>query len=220
MAKKCVHCGKSVGLLNPGFELSYDEHICNKCWSALGFSDADKAQFGGRSYSFIKNGKDRCLEIWAEAKRKAEAQHEAVFPIVGTRYENDAGKKIQRILKEILADSTDEDYGGMTNKDIKEDGNCDERIYRYEMQEVEAGVELTEFEGSPAIKVYILDPDPVHIGWIPKNEIRRMSKLINKPDLDCVATIYGGDYKVLTYDDEIEKDSIDFGARLTVTYSE
>ena len=223
MAKKCEHCGKNIGLLNPGLSLSYDEYICNKCWAALGFTVADKEQFGGRSYLFIKNGKAACLEAMAEAKKRTESYREKWFNVVGVRYKNDAGNDIQKIIKSVMADRTEDEYEGYKNKELIEEFDEGDRIYQYEITQLDAEIEETTFDGAPALKVHVLDPDRIHIGWIAKDEIGKVSSLLAKHKCSIDVQLSGGPFKVIEWDDDeekysVKKDKSEYYAKVCLSY--
>lgn len=97
-----------------------------------------------------------------------------------------------------------------------------ERVYEYEF--FPTNVELIEEPDNPhdpnAIKVVI---DGVHVGYIKSGSCSRVRNLLRSGKTKSVeADIYGGNYKLLSLDDDeqyhIEKNETDFGVKIRIIH--
>ena len=225
---KCAICGKKIGLFSRPVKL-YDEVVCQDCWNRLGFNDEDKEKYKYKAAAFLSRGKAECEAIIAEEERKKNALREYNYPVVGTVYDNENGKPIQKLLKRYLADQCDEKYDGMTNKDIKDEGYYDVEYWEYPETEAECELCVTSYQGEPAIKVYAEITERTHIGWMPKETVSDIADMLKKHKCDVTLTVYGGKYKKLDTDDEdldadympkdvVITDEKDYGAKVTISY--
>lgn len=215
---KCVRCQKGIGLFNKGVKINWDEMLCTKCLDELGFSTDDvKADFG-RSAAYFIQGKAAAEQAKEKARAALDAYREYKTYVAGVKYENEGGKKIQKILASILKEYADEQYEGYTNKEIADEFYDGDRVYRYPTQELTAELVETTFDGEPAISVYCLEPERVNIGWVPKDEIERVQKLLASHDCDVDVYINGGDYKELQ-DGDVEKISGEYYANIIIKYT-
>ena len=225
---KCAICGKKIGLFSRPIKL-YDEVVCQDCWKRLGFNEEDKEKYKYKAAAFLSRGKAECEAIIAEDERKKNALREYTYTIVGTTYDNENGKPIQKLLKKFLADQCDEKYDGYTNKDIKEAYDYDIEYWEYPETDTDCSLVVTEYEGKPAIKVYAEIPEKKHIGWIPKEAVSDVIDMVKKHKCDFALTVYGGKYKKLDMDQEdldadympkdvVITDEKDYGASITISY--
>ncbi len=136
-----------------------------------------------------------------------------------------AGTSYQQAEIESLA-SENFDYS-LSKREIGEQYSDGDRIYKYEflVTNVNLVPEPTNAHDSNAIKVIA---DNVHIGYIKAGKCAEVRNLLNSErNLSFAIEIYGGPYKTLYVDynyetgkDEytIEKETSDFGAKVSITY--
>jgi len=124
----------------------------------------------------------------------------------------------------IASENSDYDMG---KRAIIEAGLANERIYKYEFYP--SKVELVPEPDNPhdpkAVKVVV---DGEHIGYIKEGSRSHVLNLLSQnliKKIDC--EIYGGNYKILSWDEfddedpgEIEKDATEFGAKVIITLKE
>lgn len=131
------------------------------------------------------------------------------YSVYGVRYENEDGKDIQKLLAKLPKEEVDASdlYDGMTNADIKESFDEDDRVYIFEGIEFDADLVPCEFEGSPAVKVYFVsgDGEREHIGWISKQDAPTVADMIKKHECSYSLQVEKGAYKHLEYDADADK---------------
>lgn len=150
------------------------------------------------------------------------------YSVYGVRYKNEDGKDIQSLLAKLPKEGLDSSvfYDCMTNSDIKENFDEDDRVCIFDGIEYDADLAACEFEGEPAVKVYFLSDElgPVHIGWISKQDAPDVSDMIKKHDCSYKLVIEGGKYKHLVYDEETDKCKVvtesggEYFARVFISY--
>lgn len=151
------------------------------------------------------------------------------YSVYGVRYQNEDGKDIQKLLAKLPKEGLDSSvfYDCMTNADIKEEFDEDDRVHIFDGIEYDANLVPCEFEGKPAVKVYFISDElgPVHIGWISKQDAPDVADMIRKHDCSYKLEIEGGKYKHLVYDDETDKYKVvtesdeEYFARVYISYS-
>lgn len=217
---KCIRCGRGgMGVLHQAIRLNDKSLICFKCYKELGFKPLEDITAAPLLYSWndIKDGKEAYLARASRTTKSDESYYS--YKIVGTAYKNENGADIQKILKNYIeANSYDEPYFGMTNKDIKDEGQYDERIYQYEPVNADAELIPTEYNGDPAVKVMLIDEesDPVHIGWIAAEKAQDVIDMIGGDPILTSAEIRGGKYKFLNLDDKVKTGEVNFGGLVKV----
>lgn len=225
---RCAICDKKIGLFSRPIKL-YDEVICQDCWNRLGFNDSDIEKYKSNAASFLAHGKAECEAILEEQERKKQAYREYNYNTAGVTFNNDDGKPIQKLLKKYLADECYDPYDGMTNKDIKEEGDYDYEYWQYPEATADVELLITEYDGYPAVKVFAEIPDKKHIGWIPKESTSGVIDMLKKHPCDISLHIHGGKYKKLdTDEDDLDSDylpkdkviteEVSYGARITISY--
>lgn len=217
---KCAICNKKIGLFGKSVKL-YDEVVCQDCWDRLGFNEEDKEKYKYKAAAFLARGKAECEAVIAEGERKANAYREYNYAVVGAAYDNDDGTSRQKLLKSFLQEECDEKYDGMTNKDIKEECDFDEKYWEYPETDTDGYLVITEFEGEPAIKVFADLEEKSQIGWIPKESVSDIIDMVKKHPCEVNITIYGGKYKMLDLDGDKEiiiTEQKDYGARVIISY--
>ena len=150
------------------------------------------------------------------------------YSVYGVRYENENGQDIQRLLAKLPAEGVDssELYNCMTNSEIKDEFDEDDKVYIFDGITYDADLVPCEFDGAPAVKVYFVSESDgnVHIGWISKKDAPDVSDMIQKHDCSYSLEIEGGKYKHLEYDDEEDKYKVvtesgdDYFARVYISY--
>lgn len=135
---------------------------------------------------------------------------------------------ISRRQKDITDNLLSESYDyESTKKELIELGMIDERIYKYTPDVLDA--EIVPEPNNPhdpnAIKVLV---DGIHIGYVPADKTDRVKKLLETKQLhDITCEFYGGPYKIITGDYDLEKDkevytvkkeSPYIGAEITIEY--
>lgn len=128
------------------------------------------------------------------------------------------------IADNLLSESSDYES---TKKELIELGMIDERIYKYTPDVLDA--EIVPEPNNPhdpnAIKVLV---DGIQIGYVPADKTDRVKKLLETKQLhDVTCEFYGGPYKIITGDYDLEKDkevytvkkeSPYIGAEITIEY--
>lgn len=214
---KCVRCGRLVGLTARGMRLFDGNYICFKCFDALGFDKSDRKILNNTyTWNEIKNGKEAYLN-----PKKNSPLREYTFKVAGVTFDQGDGDP-QKILKKYQAENCDRDYqyDGMTNKDIKEDLNYDDKVYQFEPVEFSPLLERMKFEGKDAIRVSMdteSDAGVLVIGWIPADKVETVNALLDGSVYDITGAVTGGKYKYLSYpDDKVETETDNFGATITI----
>lgn len=115
------------------------------------------------------------------------------FPVVGTKYENEEGKSITKILKlaprEILKDWGEPLYGGQKQDELYGTEYAD----IYGDYEFDGKLVRTKFNDEDAIKVYLTNSlDEWHIGWIPKDRIEECLEAMQCDAINVSIDIDGG----------------------------
>lgn len=120
--------------------------------------------------------------------------------------------------KEIQSIGTRNSYYDFSESKFKEIVEPWERVYQYEFDLVVAELVPEEHNaatGNYAIKVMA---DNVHIGYIKSGSVSHVRKLIENDDiLDVDIEIKGGKSKMLDEDGDIQRDSIGYYAKVTLT---
>lgn len=209
---KCARCGKGIGIVRRGQAIA-DGYICYQCLDELGF---DKKERGVTrwvyTYEQIKNGKDALFS------RPAIKPNFKEYKVHGISYDNDEGRSIQKLLSKYVKEEFDDDK--LSNAEIKEELEYDDRVYVYPTMDINVTLEPTTFDGEPAVKV-MGEVSPLiyeHIGWIPKREAAQVIEIISNNECDITAELIGGPYKYRDEDDKIRSDSTEFGCRVYVAY--
>lgn len=231
MAKKCEKCGQKIGLFGKkaGWHDFYSrEYLCSDCWRELGFDDSDVDIYKYKAAAYLMRGKADIVEAQDHAAWIADHTREYSYSVFGVRYKNEDGKDIQKLLAKLPKEGLDSSvfYDCMTNSDIKENFDEDDRVCIFDGIEYDADLAACEFEGEPAVKVYFLSDElgPVHIGWISKQDAPDVSDMIKKHDCSYKLVIEGGKYKHLVYDEETDKCKVvtesggEYFARVFISY--
>ena len=239
---KCVRCGRGgMNTLHFAVKLKDKNWICDRCYKELGFSPKEDRTTAKhlRTWDDIKDGADAYygrISVGADrspvdrasvsssvsprpsAASSADDVNIYSYKVVGVSYDNDAGRDIQQILTRYVRKMHDGDdqYEGMTKKEMKEYLEYDGRVYQYDITDADGDLVAVPFGDGMAVKVMLIDEGvPVHIGWIgaeSKDDVLDMLDKMIRADLE----IYGGKYKTLTIDDEIETDETPYGARVLI----
>lgn len=115
------------------------------------------------------------------------------FPVVGTKYENEEGESIPKILKsaprEILKEWDEPLYGGQIQDELYGTEHAD--IYGDYV--FDGKLVKTKFRDEDAIKVYLTNSlDEWHIGWIPKDRIEECLEAMQCDAINVSVDIDGG----------------------------
>ncbi|WP_342046006.1 hypothetical protein [Bacillus sp. OTU530] len=136
------------------------------------------------------------------------------FYIAGTAFRQKEIKKAIKLEQEGGI-SFDEQYQGMTNKEILEE-TFDQRIFQYDNTDTFSECSLQpepENEHDPqAIAVYIYG---LHVGYVPQQNFKRgkayiLNKISNEENLYLDVSLKGGKYKINVYDEKIETGETDY----------
>lgn len=133
-------------------------------------------------------------------------------------------KRQRAITANLLTESSDYEA---TKKELVEIGMTDERIYKYIPDVLDA--ELVPEPENPhdpnAVKVIV---DDIHVGYVPAEKAEKVKKLLETKQIrDVSCEFYGGPYKIITEDYDLEKDkevytvereSQYIGAEVTIEY--
>ncbi len=133
-------------------------------------------------------------------------------------------KRQRAITANLLTESSDYEA---TKKELVEIGMTDERIYKYIPDVLDA--ELVPEPENPhdpnAVKVIV---DDIHVGYVPAEKAEKVKKLLETKQIrDVSCEFYGGPYKIITEDYDLEKnkevytverESQYIGAEVTVEY--
>lgn len=131
------------------------------------------------------------------------------FDVAGTHYRQDD-------IEELMDDNPEYGY---TKKEIKENALEDTRLYKYSIAVINA--DLVPEPDNPhdpnAIKVMA---DGVLVGYVPAAETETVRQLTSEKEIVKIqCSIYGGEYKFLSYDDStIRKGSTDLKAVVSIKY--
>ena len=131
------------------------------------------------------------------------------FDVAGTHYRQDD-------IEELMDDNPEYGY---TKKEIKENALEDTRLYKYNIAVINA--DLVPEPDNPhdpnAIKVMA---DGVLVGYVPAAETETVRQLTSEKEIVKIqCSIYGGEYKFLSYDDStIRKGSTDLKAVVSIKY--
>lgn len=188
---KCESCGAAVGLFGKKKVKVYCDIICADCLHSWGFdeSDLELERYKYKSWRYLRHGKDQCEADYQREQWEKEHHQEKRFRLELDEDEN--GKDLQKIAAKILRETEDGDYGGYTNKDIKEDGYYNDRYYQYSAKAYPC--ELRP-EGD-TVKIYY---EGYNFGDLPE----MLPLLKEHPDADADIMILGGKYKYLDMDDD------------------
>lgn len=188
---KCEACGATVGLFGKKKIKLYDEIICSDCLRKWGFTEDDLKidRYKYSSWRYLSRGKEECEAIHARKEWEKNHHREKRFRLELDEDEN--GKDLQKIVAKILRDTEDGDYGGYTNKDIKEDGYYNDRYYQYPGKAYPC--ELRP-EGD-TVKIYY---DEYYFGELPE----MLPFIQEHPDHSADIMILGGKYKYLDTDED------------------
>lgn len=154
------------------------------------------------------------------------------FNVSGTTF-NDAktGENRQKIIKKIALEGIDlgylTPYNNITNKEMLEI-YIDEQFWIAGQYIKRTKLEITEYNNETAIKVYISDYNDNyhHIGYVPKNEINDVIKILNDKTEEVYSEFSGGKFKEIYFDDDTQKervrvnDSLAYGVKVTIKYKE
>ena len=215
---KCVRCGHGVGLTRRGLRLLDGNYICFKCFDEIGFDKSDRIVFNNPyTWEAIKNGKAAYL------KPKKKPQKAYTFKVVGVTYDHGDGDP-QRILKLYMNEYGDHEfqYEGMTNAEIRDEMNYDDKVYQFEPVDFSPIMEPTKYEGAAAIRVLLEDDNKVYvIGWIAAEQVETVNELLAKHVVDITGAVTGGKYKFVSYpDDKVETETDNYGATVTISISD
>ena len=133
-------------------------------------------------------------------------------------------KRQRSITANLLTESSDYEA---TKKELVEIGMTDERIYKYIPDVLDA--ELVPEPENPhdpnAVKVIV---DDIHVGYVPAEKAEKVKKLLDTKQIrDVSCEFYGGPYKIITEDYDLEKnkevytverESQYIGAEVTIEY--
>lgn len=169
------------------------------------------------------------LTVKERGDKSSSSDRHYSYSVYGVRYKNEDGKEIQKLLAKLPKEGLDSSvfYNCMTNADIKEEFNEDDRVCIFDGIEYDANLVPCEYEGKPAVKVYFISDEkgPVHIGWISKDDASDVSDMIKKHDCSYKLEIEGGKYKHLVYDEDEDKYNVvtesdeEYFARVHVSYA-
>lgn len=210
---KCMKCGKST--LFRGQVPLADGTICSLCYKDLGFDVSDVSLMKFKTYAQIAAGKEAMVQV--EIANNAPATL-STYKIVGTSYENDQGKDIQKILSKYVKKWFSDEK--LSAADVREELEYDDRVYVYPTMDITVDLIPTTFDGEPAVKVMIED-DPneyIHIGWIPKQNAAEVSNLIENYDCSFSGELLGGPYKYEDEDGKIKSDIDGYGGKVYISY--
>jgi len=145
------------------------------------------------------------------------------FKVAGVTHKNSQGDNIQYLIGEYVKDQLDPDeaYEGLSNKEILEE-HYDDRVYEvsdlfFGTDEIELEFELNNPYDPNAIKV--ISKDMGHIGYVPKDETKKVADIINNKEYHLTSEITGGKYKYVDPDEDkvkIEKDF--YGVEIEIAY--
>lgn len=133
-------------------------------------------------------------------------------------------KRQRTITANLLTESSDYEA---TKKELVEIGMTDEHIYKYIPDVLDA--ELVPEPENPhdpnAVKVIV---DNIHVGYVPAEKAEKVKKLLDTKQIcDVSCEFYGGPYKIITEDYDLEKnkevytverESQYIGAEVTIEY--
>ena len=210
---KCERCGKST-MLRGKISLA-DAVICKSCFLDLGFSNDDMIHSPFYKYAEIKNGRAAYQDL---QNARANANYVFLVHFVDGAYD---------VLEKYQKNWTDPEdrYEGMSNKDIKESGAYNEKIYQYPPLDVDLELQELERDGKPAVGFNLIDgkKNPF-IGYAPKTKAKKILQLIEEhPQIRMAAELSGGHYKKLEFwndHDYVNADwSDDIKVRVTLDWS-
>lgn len=210
---KCEACGATIGLFGKKKVKLYDEIICSDCLHKWGFTEGDiktdRYKYSG--WRFLSHGKEYCEAKINRKQWEKEHHREKRFRLELNEDEN--GKDLQKIAAKILRDTEDGDYGGYTNKDIKEDGYYNDRYYQYSAKAYPC--ELRQ-EGD-TVKIYY---EGYNFGELPE----MLPFIEEHPNCSADIMILGGKYKYLDTDEDgkdvVLTDKSDYFATIQLNWFE
>jgi len=210
---KCIRCGKSTALR--GHVKLSDADLCLVCFKDLGFERNDALISTIYKYDEIKNGKDAYYTARIENRTSSTLEE---FKIHGISHENENGVSIQKILSDFVQEEFEDDK--LTNAEVKEELEYEDHVYLYPTMDAPFSLEVTTFDGAPAIKVYleISYGTYEHIGWIPKRSVDHVLDIINNHDYEVTGELIGGPFKYRDEDDKIRTDRTEYGGRVYISY--
>lgn len=144
----------------------------------------------------------------------------SIFKVAGVTAKNDEGKDIQKLISSYVKDwlGYNDAYEGLTNKEIKED-YYGERVYEadvFSFDDITFVPEPDNPYDANAIKV--MHGELGHIGYVPKNETKRMFEIIENYSYDVSGEIIGGKYKYVDeYEDKVKVNKHNYGIKLIVS---
>ena len=145
------------------------------------------------------------------AKYKPAEDCEAYnFSVTGVYYHRD------EIIEGLMEENPEYEY---TKKEIKENGLEDTYLYKYSIAFADADLvpEPDNPHDPDAIKVIA---DGVFVGYVPAKETKAVRKITNEKEIiKTRCQVYGGEYKVLNYDDSsIRRGTTDLKAIVSIKY--
>lgn len=142
------------------------------------------------------------------------------FKVKGVTYENEDGKPIQSLIKQIVSEHLEEydAYEGLSKKEMCEDYEG-ERIYQIDsagVGDIDLVPDMNNEHDPNAVKVYHRELG--HLGYVPKEKTSMIKDILRKDGLKYKWFITGGKYKVCR-DGEVEENEDDYGMRIEILYS-
>lgn len=184
---KCIRCGKSLLF---GRIKMRDADICKNCIDDLGFSGKiDNYTASCYKWDDVKNG---IQAYWDRQNAKSAAKY-----VFNVHWDDDRTDDIlERYQKNWIA--REDQYDGMSKKEIKESCVPGEKIFKYPPLDVDVELKEGEIDGNQAVLVYLLDgeKDPL-IGYAPKTKAKKILQLLSEHNPNVSAELSGGDYREL-----------------------
>ena len=236
----CAFCGKQVGL-NRRKIIKSNCWICPSCMKkAGGITSVDCFLDTKESIEEkIKNNISNNIHIEKPSGKDEESANNKItknnlniyqFNVSGTTFDDEKTEKNrQKIIKNIAMEGTDlgylTPYNDISNKEMLE-LYIDEQFWVAGQYIKRTKLEITEYNNETAIKVYISDYNDnyYHIGYVPKNKINDVLKILNDNTEEVYSEFSGGKFKEIYFDDDALKekvrvnDSLLYGIKVTIKY--
>lgn len=234
----CAFCGEPAGF-NRRKIVKSNCWICSSCMKKAGgitavdcFLDT-KENIEGK----IKNNISDNIHIETKPKNDKKTDNKLEnnfnifqFSVSGTTFDDETTEKNrQKIIKKIAMEGIDlgylTPYNDISNKEMLE-LYIDEQFFVAGQYIKRTKLEITEYNNETAIKVYISDYNDnyYHIGYVPKNKINDVLKILNDNIEEIYSEFSGGKFKEIYFDDDVLKervrvnDSLSYGIKVTIKY--
>lgn len=153
----------------------------------------------------LKGGREEYQKQQEEREKERKGYQSRLrhyrYYVHGLDHKNEEGKKTISVIL-AAARKVNDFYRTIKKADFEEDPYM--QVGEFDDVALETDLVPTEYEGEPAVKIYIRDDEEQrhHAGWIPKEHAADVADMINKHRCITWMEIEGGKVKSLTVEDD------------------